>query len=573
MTRGDRTLSPVGRPDRIAIVGAVAIVAILFAGLGSRDLWNPNEPTYGLAVREMAERGDWWVPSVRGVPFTEKPPLYFWAARATGAVLGVGPWALRLPGAIAALLTVVAVYRIAREVGDRRYARVASAVAATTFATYWGARTVQMDILVTAALAWTVYFAIRALDGEPGPESSTHRPLAWVASGVCAGLGFLAKGPVAWVFAAVVIGGYAAASGRPRRVVSKETALAALAAVAVPVPWVVGMWAAGHGDFLHEALVRQNFARFVEAWDHREPWWYYLKYVWIDFLPWVVLVPFALGAARTRLEVRRVVLGFVWLLGPIAFLSLSDSKRSAYLWPAIPAIALLASTVLTALAERTLSRLRRTGAMVAMVVVATVIAALGIALFDRVPERWPTLALAAVAVAVVLVPGGALTIASVFSRRGPSLVPAVLGVTVACAYVTGAVVALPAADSIKSARPFCGAVDAAVATRTAGVTDDEPPCGGTGAGRNTRIGAYRLWAWRAAYAYYCAATFVDLEDDDALRAYWSGKGRRYVLVEGAHVDRVAEILGADATRAVDREIGDNRAVLFARTPGTGPRGN
>ena len=33
--------------------------AVLFGlGLGARDLWNPNEPIYGEAVREMAERGE-----------------------------------------------------------------------------------------------------------------------------------------------------------------------------------------------------------------------------------------------------------------------------------------------------------------------------------------------------------------------------------------------------------------------------------------------------------------------------------------------------------------------------------
>ena len=51
--------------------------ALLFGvRLGARDLWNPNEPIYGEAVREMAQRGEWLVPYVNGIAFAEKPILF-----------------------------------------------------------------------------------------------------------------------------------------------------------------------------------------------------------------------------------------------------------------------------------------------------------------------------------------------------------------------------------------------------------------------------------------------------------------------------------------------------------------
>ena len=86
--------------------------AILFSvALGARDLWNPNEPTYGQAVVEMAERGDWLVPTVNGRVFAEKPILYYWLALAASRALGgVSELSLRIPSALAGVVSSVLLY-------------------------------------------------------------------------------------------------------------------------------------------------------------------------------------------------------------------------------------------------------------------------------------------------------------------------------------------------------------------------------------------------------------------------------------------------------------------------------
>ena len=53
---------------------------LFFVALGARDLWNPNEAIYGRATVEMAERGDWLIPTVNGKVFAEKPIFYYWSA-------------------------------------------------------------------------------------------------------------------------------------------------------------------------------------------------------------------------------------------------------------------------------------------------------------------------------------------------------------------------------------------------------------------------------------------------------------------------------------------------------------
>ena len=83
--------------------------AVLFGlKLGARDLWNPNEPIYGEAVVEMAQRADWLVPHVNGLVFAEKPVLYFWLALLASKLMGaISEASLRVPALLAGLVTMV----------------------------------------------------------------------------------------------------------------------------------------------------------------------------------------------------------------------------------------------------------------------------------------------------------------------------------------------------------------------------------------------------------------------------------------------------------------------------------
>ena len=90
----------------LMLLGALGAI-LFFISLGARDLWNPNEPIYGLAVAEMAGRGEWLLPTVNGIEFVEKPILYFWMARLSALLLGgVNEFSLRVPSALAGLATL-----------------------------------------------------------------------------------------------------------------------------------------------------------------------------------------------------------------------------------------------------------------------------------------------------------------------------------------------------------------------------------------------------------------------------------------------------------------------------------
>ena len=87
---------------------------LFFFGLGSFGLVGADEPRYAQVAREMLARRDWITPTLNGVPWLEKPVLYYWGAMLSYAAFGVGDWAARVPSALAASAMVVAIYLFMR---------------------------------------------------------------------------------------------------------------------------------------------------------------------------------------------------------------------------------------------------------------------------------------------------------------------------------------------------------------------------------------------------------------------------------------------------------------------------
>ena len=79
-TEALRETSPAAARDTPA-PGRLVATLLFLPGLGSRDLWNPDEPRYAEVAREMLASGEYLVPHLNGEVYTQKPPLQFWAMR------------------------------------------------------------------------------------------------------------------------------------------------------------------------------------------------------------------------------------------------------------------------------------------------------------------------------------------------------------------------------------------------------------------------------------------------------------------------------------------------------------
>jgi 4-amino-4-deoxy-L-arabinose transferase-like glycosyltransferase len=529
----------VSAPRRELLFLAVGSAVLFGLRIGARDLWNPNEPIYGEAVREMAQRGEWLLPYVNGVVFAEKPILFYWLALVASKLLGgVSELSLRLPSFFAAIATVLGTYVVARPYAGRPRALLSAVFCATLFGVFWNARFVQMDILVTAETLWVVIAVTRVVD------HGGARLRGWLLAGAIAGLGFAAKGPVAWICPGFALLGYLIATRRLRELARWEVLAGMAACVAVASPWYVLLLKEGRADVVVEAVFRQNVERFVNPWDHEAPFWYYLQYFWIDMAPWAFLVPLAIGLPRSDFRERRLaLLSWIWIATIMVFFSLSRSKRSPYILPIAPAVALLSAEVALAFVAGRLGRTRRAWFLGIVSALAGGLALGGVTLLVGALRRVQDAGAFPVAfLGLAALVAGAFLAFDLLRERTRVAAPFSLAVATVVVFLAAGGVMLPSLDAYKSARPVCDQV-----ARLVRPGDD--------------VVSYSFWRWRAEYSYYLGRPITNLTDPEALRVAWGGSRRVVCFVEASRLESARQVIG-NAVPDLTGRVGRGTIYVF-----------
>jgi 4-amino-4-deoxy-L-arabinose transferase-like glycosyltransferase len=445
------------RTDSLLLAGFCAF--LFFYGLAQFGLIGADEPRYAQVAHEMLERHDWITSTLGGQPWLEKPPLYYWQAMLAYAVFGVNDWAARLPSAVDATLLVLAMYFFLRRF--RPGFEVDGALIAASCAGVTGyARAASTDMGLAAS------FAVGMLAWWGWRESGKKSYLAVFYFFMA--VGTLAKGPVAPFLAALIIVAYAIAVREWWLILKSLWLPGVVLFCAVALPWYIAVQMRNPG-FFQEFIIQHNLGRFSEnLYHHTEPAWYYLPIAMLALVPWslFVIVSFVQSVRRLWNDRRsgsletpdpKSQLGIFaccWLLIPVIFFSISQSKLPGYILPAIPAGSILLIEYLRQHLEENESAPVATWPAIlhALLVSAPIIPALLIAYLltqHRLPAGQPMFV--ALAIAFVLCAGVALTLVrknGLRMVRFVTLIPVVLAV--------GAVLKLGAQplDEILSARPL-----------------------------------------------------------------------------------------------------------------------
>jgi 4-amino-4-deoxy-L-arabinose transferase-like glycosyltransferase len=130
-----------------------AVVLILlslpyFINLGVSSIWDANEAFYAETPREMLASGDYLSPQFNFQPRVQKPPLTYWTVLASYKIFGVNEFAVRFPGALAALGVLLFSYGMARMLFSPQAALFSAAITATTARIFILERRLPIDILL-----------------------------------------------------------------------------------------------------------------------------------------------------------------------------------------------------------------------------------------------------------------------------------------------------------------------------------------------------------------------------------------------------------------------------------------
>ena len=362
------------------------------AGIWNLPLIDRDEPRFAEASREMIERGDYIVPYFNNQLRLDKPPLTYWAQTVSYRVFGENDFAARFPSAIAAALTALVIFVWGMRLDGEKLGWWAAIIFTLSLQTFVHAKAAVADmwlVLFVTLAHWAGYELIqlptlnsdrsRARVQRSTPNTREINQTSkirhqtslywWFTFYVALALGFLAKGPVAWVplltVGTTII--FARDAQLARRFKFVYGILLTLALVAL---WGIPALIQTRGEFftvgIGRHVIRRSFAT-MEGHGANSPAMYllllpfYFVTLFVSFFPWSIKLPWL---ARTlwrqqKVGVIRLRQGYGgqdaagcsenlidnYLLWGIAIIfiifTLIKTKLPHYTLPAFPLLALL----------------------------------------------------------------------------------------------------------------------------------------------------------------------------------------------------------------------------------------
>ncbi len=353
----------------------------LLATVTVRPLMLPDEGRYVGVALEMLRSGDWLVPTLDGLPYFHKPPLFYWITASAMAIGGVNLLAARAAALVGALTTLLFLAWFARRWMSDRASAWTPWILATMPMFFVAAQFANLDLLVAACITASILCLADAMLRESAdPAIGRSLAIGWLMMA----LGVLAKGLIGCVLPPAVIVGWLLWQRRlsPRSFASLRRLVrwpAVVLFAAVALPWFV-LVQLRYPGFFDYFVVHQHLERFAASgFNNEQPFWFYAPVVAGLTLPWFVwLRPVAAdhAAAESSQQALRS-LGWWWLVVIVVFFSLPRSKLVGYVLPALPAIALLVADAVCNRPESWLGAGRRlawTGALAALLCLAAVFA-------------------------------------------------------------------------------------------------------------------------------------------------------------------------------------------------------
>jgi len=482
---------------------------VVFWRLGFPTLMDPDEAHYAELTREMLRAGNWLIPLLDGQPYIDKPILFHWLQGAAITLLGPTEFAVRLPSALAAIALIWSTRRAGIVMFGESVGEWGALMFATIPATFALSSIALFDMVFTAFLFSAVVCLIEAsASGKRGREAMGYALLA---------LAIMVKGPVALVLAGLFCATAWAVGGELRARIGRLHWMGGLAVAALAAsPWF--LWMLSHyGDaFVQGYVLAGNLYYFTqpESWSSRAiSHVFYLRSFAGGFFPWsAVAIARVFDLARRRVTAsgdERLL--WIWTAVVVGFFSLARFKLDHYIFPAAPAICLLASKAWHDAAEAPdgeAGPVRFVAlALAALLVLAGTFSSVYIFELDL------DLPLTAILLPMALAAGGIgyLVRAAQGRWRLPEKPYVLVGALLAIyAVVVG--VGLPMLDHV---RPT------ALVART--LRDNSP--------HQARAGIYRLEHWRASLRYYAERPLAGLATPEDVRAFFAPHELpRYVIM-------------------------------------------
>ena len=330
-----------------AMAACLGLWLLLFtASLFARSIW-PVDETRVLGVAwEMWTHNEIVLPSLNGELYARHPPLMTWLIHIGWTFLGINEWWPRLVPALFALASLFVIGRLARLLWreNREIGRYAPLVlmGMPLWAIYTTLALPDMLLVFFTLLGWWAVLIMWR-----------HRDMrAFLLLGIALGLGTLAHGMAVYLYVLPValLAPMWVEGNTP--IVWKywyiDIGKAALLGSALLALWLVPAALQGGLNYALAWITESLVSARLDWLPSAQPWWWYLAWLPIIFLPWSIWPLLWTRLWHIRREPLSVGMAFCLICGlsTLAVLSLIEVKQPPFLLPLLPIAALMISHLL-----------------------------------------------------------------------------------------------------------------------------------------------------------------------------------------------------------------------------------
>ena len=334
---------PETRRTRRTVGGLLLLCFLLyFWELGRIPFYNYEESKEALIVWEIVNDGGWILPRRNGTEMPLKPPLFHWIGAGISLLGGqVSEFAVRAPSAVAASAAVVLTFFCGQAWWSWRVGLFAALILATSPEWARWAIHARSDMLLVFFMTAAMLSFFRLW------QERASRPSLVYVFYASLGLAILAKGPLGFLLPVLVIVAFLAERRDLQFVWKMKLAGGSLVMVVIAASWYVLATAQGGGEFVSRQILDENVFRFFASEqggpsrDHS--FYYYVPTLCAGMLPWSLFFPaliYALYRSHGQGDAKSRYL-MIWCGVELLFFSLASGKRSNYILPVYPALALL----------------------------------------------------------------------------------------------------------------------------------------------------------------------------------------------------------------------------------------
>lgn len=349
---------------------ALLSVLVVVPFLGETIFYSKGEPREAIVALSMLESGNWILPVNYGTDIAYKPPFFYWSIAAVSSLFGeVTEFSARFPSALAFLAMQLMFFAFVAKRKNVQTAFLASILLLSSFEVHRAAVACRVDMVQVAFIVISLCLLFRW-------DEKGCRGVPWLAV-LLMGCATLTKGPVGSIFPCACIGVYQLLRGRSFWKAFFSLVGIGLLSFVPYLAWVYVAYRQGGQPFL-DLVLEENTGRFMGKMSyesHENPIWYnFLTLIW-GWIPWTLVLVISLFGLKwknmrclpegetlllrlkkgwTAFRNQSPVQLFTWLVILIIFVfyCIPKSKRSVYLLPIYPFMAVLIAEYLLALVQK-----------------------------------------------------------------------------------------------------------------------------------------------------------------------------------------------------------------------------